>query len=52
MAFRSLVLVSFLLAGCAAKSVQTEVQPNAIAAVNQALGKKELVLSGGVPILK
>jgi hypothetical protein len=48
MAFRSLVLVSFLLAGCATGSSQ----PSAIAAVNQALGQKELALENGVPVLK
>lgn len=55
MAFRSLVLVSFLLTGCAAGSSgtgQTGGQPSTLAAVNAALAKKELVLVDGTPVFK
>jgi hypothetical protein len=55
MVFRSLVLVSVLLGGCAAGSSdtgQTAGQPSTLAAVNAALAKKELVVKDGVPVLK
>jgi hypothetical protein len=55
MAFRSLVLVSVLLGGCAAGSTgagQTTDRQSTLAAVNAALAKTELVLRDGVPALK
>lgn len=54
MAFRSLVLVSLLLAGCAAGPpvVPTPGQQDAMAAVNAALSKRMLVMVAGTPVLK
>jgi hypothetical protein len=55
MAFRSLALASLLLVGCAANpSTPGHARDNAdaIAAVNAALSKKELLIVNGVPILK
>lgn len=55
MAFRSLVLVSLLLAGCAtapAGSVQTAGQPRVLVAVNAALSDRVLVMESETPVLK
>jgi hypothetical protein len=55
MAFRSLVLASLLLVGCAANPStpgHAQVNADAIAAVNAALAKKELLLVNGVPVLR